>query len=216
MIIPAINVQGIEEFVRRVRLVRQDAKMVQIDVVDGIYATPKNFARPSIAASELHSKQIDVHLMVESPEQAVEEWIPVSPARIAFHPEPSDNPESLIKHIQQKNIAAGVVLSPEKLPSSIEEYIPYVDFLLLLGVKPGRSGQQFDNRTLERVHAIHTMHPDLLIGVDGGVTESLIYPLKKAGASFLVMGSTIFSAPDPRNILQELQRSYTNTKYQYY
>lgn len=208
MIIPAINAQGIEEFVRRVRLVRQDAEMVQIDVTDGIYATPKNFARPSVAASELRPEQIDVHLMVNTPEQVVEEWIPVSPARIAFHPEPSDTPISLIKRIQQENIAAGIVLSPDKLPSSIEEYIPSVDFMLLLGVMPGRSGQQFDNRTVERAHAIHTLYPDLLIGVDGGVTASLIRPLKEAGASFLVMGSAIFSVPDPRDTFRELQQKY--------
>lgn len=202
---PAVNVSAAEELRRRIRLVRDAAWMMQIDVADGILAQPKNVADPRTVAAELPPEKTHIHLMVEDVAAALDAWCPISPRRITFHVETSQAVPLLLERLHSDGIERGLALGPE---TPLERAVPHaraIDFLLFVSVPPGRSGQTFDPTTPGRVRLMHERFPRLRIGVDGGVKRDLFEPLVRAGVSSVSIGSAIFSSDDPLGEFTRLQ-----------
>ncbi len=203
---PTINVYAREEYRERLRLVRDIAELVQIDVIDGIFAKPMNFSDVATTARVLPGRRVHVHLMVEDIAASAERWIPLVPRRITCHVEVAQSLPTFFGRLREAKIERGLALRPQTSLDRIAPYLPDIDFLLFVSVPPGPSGQAFDPHTIERVRTIHARYPQLPIGVDGGVTGPLIAPLIDAGATSLSFGSAIFTAPDPQEALREYQR----------
>lgn len=209
---PAINVYSKEEFRRRLRLMRDLADTIQIDVADGVFASPKNFTDIKTIEREVPPGKIHVHLMVDESEEYLEQWRPVAPRRITVHVEAERDLVSVLTLLRAEGIERGLALGPSTPLERVLPHIREIDFLLFVSVPPGKSGQQFDPATLERVRTMRERFPKLPIGVDGGVTRELLRPLAEAGATSVAIGSALYDTPNPRLTFVEFRELLGSTR----
>ncbi|NBS41366.1 hypothetical protein EBS80_01785 [bacterium] len=146
--------------------------------------------------------------MVENPLPIVEAWREHvnGTKRAIVHAEISRPFGTVIEHIREMlKLEGGVAVNPETPLKDIENVMHQIDMLLVMGVRPGMSGQDFKGESvLEKIRAARNHRADLAIEIDGGVTPALIGPLAKAGATHVCAASAIFNAADPTATLREL------------
>lgn len=177
---------------------RAGADYIHVDVMDGHFV-PNITVGPLVvqAARRVTSLALDVHLMIERPENYIDEFRAAGADIITVHFEASKHVHRLIQQIKQCGARAGVSLNPATPLSSLEEIISDVDLVLLMSVNPGFGGQSFIPRSLEKVARLRRMldvqaaPPEL--EVDGGVNASNIRQLVERGADVLVAGSAVFN-----------------------
>jgi len=189
---PAINVYSREEYIRRIGLVKNLAKIVQFDVIDGIFAQPGNFNDPRIIFHELDSSKVHLHFMVNDTMREIKKWIVYHPKRITLHIESPDFSEKQIEILKAERIGVGLACVPSTPLEKLVPFLDKVDFILVLSVPPGRNGQKFSHNTFKRVHALRVKFPKVTLGVDGGIGQQQIRSLVDAGVSSIAIGSAIF------------------------
>ena len=178
------------------------ASMIHIDVMDGNFV-PNITMGPVIinGIRKATDLLLDVHLMINKPENFISEFINVGSDLITFHVEATKNPLNLIKQIKDEGLKCGITLKPSSDISLIENYIENVDLILIMSVEPGFGGQKFIPDMLDRIHHIKDMTNKLIskpnISVDGDVKLSNAKKIIDAGADILVAGTGIFGTPDP-------------------
>ena len=178
------------------------ASMIHIDVMDGNFV-PNITMGPVIVNGIRKATDLllDVHLMINKPENFISEFINVGSDLITFHVEATKNPLNLIKQIKDEGLKCGITLKPSSDISLIENYIENVDLILIMSVEPGFGGQKFIPDMLDRIHHIKDMTNKLIskpnISVDGDVKLSNAKKIIDAGADILVAGTGIFGTPDP-------------------
>lgn len=197
-VIPAILVYDPIEFRRRIRAVEGQVDLVQIDVTDGQFVHYDNFADPKDIRGIRTPIKYEIHLMTESPERLIPRWASIpNVSRIVFHIEATADPERVIRAIRKRKREVGLALNPTTPLSKIIPHIPLVDFVVVLGVTPGRSGQPFQPRALKKVRSLRRRYPHLMIEVDGGVNSQTAPGIFSAGASAVAAATAIFQTPDP-------------------
>jgi ribulose-phosphate 3-epimerase len=143
---------------------------------------------------------IDVHLMVEKPEEYIESFARAGANLVTIHPETTQDVLACIRHIHSHGMQAGIALNPDKPLNLIEKYIESLDLILLMSVHPGFAGQSFIGSSLEKIAEarclIDTKNPLVALGIDGGIKESNISSVVAAGADFCIIGSGLFHAAD--------------------
>lgn len=208
-IIPALLVESEKEFEKNLRAVENDCEFIQIDVLDGtLFENTTWFDPKSIGALKTKVK-IEAHLMIENPIPIVEEFKKFVPTftRAIVSAEMHRPLGAVVGHIKDiLKIEIGVAINPETPLHEIEEVLHRIDQLTLMAVHPGKQGQVFDPIVIEKIKQAREHRKDLIIEVDGGITEKLIEPLIKAGANRLCVGSMIFRSADPADKLKELNK----------
>ncbi len=178
------------------------ASMIHIDVMDGNFV-PNITMGPVIinGIRKATDLLLDVHLMINKPENFISEFINVGSDLITFHVEATKNPLNLIKQIKDEGLKCGITLKPSSDISLIENYIENVDLILIMSVEPGFGGQKFIPDMLDRIYHVKDMTNKLIskpnISVDGDVKLSNAKKIIDAGADILVAGTGIFGTPDP-------------------
>ncbi len=181
--------------------VRGGADLIHYDVMDGHFV-PNITAGYEILSHirKRVSLPIDAHLMIENPDKYIPKFVEAGANWISVHIENNPHIHRTIQLIKELGAKAGVVINPGTSLSLIEEILHYADYVLLMSVNPGFSGQTFIERSLERLRILKEMrdaiNPDCLIEIDGGIKESNIKDVVLAGADVVVVGSGIFSAKD--------------------
>lgn len=187
------------------------ADWIHFDVMDHHFVPNLSFG--SVICHSLRKAgikaPIDVHLMVEKPEQYIESFARAGANLITFHPEAANDVAGCIQHIHSHGMQAGLALNPDKSLSLIEDYITSLDLLLLMSVFPGFAGQSFIENSLAKIsdarRLIDLKNPNMVLGIDGGIKESNIASVAAAGADFCIIGSGLFHATDYRDHLQRLR-----------
>lgn len=184
-------------------LVRGGAGMLHIDVMDGHYVPNLCLSFDQAAAIHRHCPQLpmDVHLMTASPFAWLDKLAEAGASWAAFHPDSTSFGVRLITRLRELGIRPGVALSPAQPTVVLEELLPLVDYVLLMGVEPGFSGQSFLPRTLERIRQLDKLRGDtgleFSILVDGGIDHVNGPVCAAAGADILVGGAFVcFGQPD--------------------
>jgi ribulose-phosphate 3-epimerase len=186
------------------------ANFLHLDVMDGRFV-PNLTWGPKIIADlrKLSPLVFDAHLMIVEPERYVDEFAAAGCDRIAFHLEATPHAQRLLTHIRQLGAKPGLAICPQTPVAMLQDVIGDCATVLVMSVNPGFSGQKFIERTyakvLEARHLIDECKVECLIEVDGGVGESNAKALVEAGADVLVMGSTLFDAPDPGAELRRIR-----------
>ncbi len=198
-VIPAILAENEKDFSGKANQAAAFAKAVQIDVLDGTLFGKSCWADPKIIAASHYPFRFDAHLMVARPDAIVDDWIVAGAKRIIVHREASGNIGKALERARKFNREFGLAFNPETDLAELEEFIAFVDYVLLLGVDPGAQGRAFHPDTIGRIHGLRTAHPDIKIGVDGGITDTahLAHELIAAGADELIVGSALWKAKDP-------------------
>ena len=209
-IVPAFLVTSEKEFEEKLRLIEKDCSLIQVDVLDGsLFENVSWFDPVAIGALNI-PVEIELHLMVENPIPIIEAWqkhVPSFKRAIvtAEMHRPNGVVTAYIKDILKLEV--GIAIDPETPLKEIEEVLHEVDQLTIMGVHPGKSGQTFDGAyLLDKIREARHHRPDLVIEMDGGVTDVLVGPLAKAGVNRICAASMIFNAPNPAEKLQALNK----------
>ncbi len=186
------------------------ADIIHLDVMDGHYVPNMSFGFPVIArVRQITNLPLDAHLMVTNPAVYVDRLAQIGVQMISFHQECEHHSHRLIRHIRSLGIKAGLALNPGTPLHTIECLLPELDFVLLMSVNPGFSGQSFIPAVLDKTRSLQAMiasvRPDILIEVDGGVSNANSGDLTQAGADILVSASYIFSSADYKSAISALR-----------
>lgn len=177
------------------------ADWLHLDVMDGQFVRNLTFGPSLIAALRPHTNLFfDTHLMTNTPEKLVAEYIKAGSGRISVHPETTSMDETLAL-IHALGASAGIVLNPETPAEACKPYLDRVDLVLVMTLpETGFGGQGFVMDRLPKIEAVQTLVKEsgrrIHIQVDGGVTAQSAPLAVAAGADVLVVGSAIFKQPD--------------------
>ncbi|MGV2941062.1 ribulose-phosphate 3-epimerase [Mesobacillus sp. LC4] len=180
---------------------RGGADYIHVDVMDGHFV-PNITIGPLIveAIRPVTKLPLDVHLMIENPDQYIEAFAKAGADYITVHVEASRHLHRTVQLIKSTGVKAGVVLNPATPVDSLKHIIEDVDMVLLMSVNPGFGGQKFISSVLPKIKQVKeladALNPDLEIEVDGGVNEETAKLCVEAGANVLVAGSAVFNKED--------------------
>ena len=188
------------------------ASYIHVDVMDGHFA-PNLTVGPFIVDWVRKSTKlpIDAHLMIENPDNFIGAFAGAGANMISVHPEATYHLDRTLNYIRQAGCQAGVVLNPATPLAMIEEVIAAVDYVLLMSVNPGFSGQKFIPSSLDKLRRLRNLirmkFSPARIEIDGGVGLGNAAEVVAAGAEILVAGSAVFGAENPAEALKELLRA---------
>ena len=175
---------------------------LHIDVMDGHFVKNISFAMPVIKSIRKYTDLFfDVHLMIDNPEEYIDDIIDSGADGVTFHIEAVDKPYECIEKIKKRNKFAGISFSPDTSVDAVLPYINDVDMILAMTVYPGLGGQKYIESVNDKIRALRAAAgEDFLIQVDGGVTQDNIDSILEAGANVIVAGTCVFEGNIEENI----------------
>jgi ribulose-phosphate 3-epimerase len=154
---------------------------------------------------------MDVHLMIQSPENFVEQFAEAGADILTVHVENCSHLHRVIELIHSAGVKAGVALNPATPASAIEEIIPFIDLVLVMTVNPGFGGQSFIETMPAKIEKVRKMldaaQSAAELEVDGGINPVTARKVVKAGADVLVAGTAIFSREGIENAMEEMKKA---------
>ncbi|WP_195953743.1 ribulose-phosphate 3-epimerase [Clostridium saudiense] len=178
-------------------LENNNIKTIHVDIMDGKFVPNISFGFPILKCiRDLTNLKLDVHLMIEEPIRYIDEFAKNGADLITVHIEGNYHIHRVIQEIKNKGIKAGIAINPGTPIGALEEILPLVDLVLVMGVNPGFGGQVFIEKSLKRIGELKRIKEENLfsfdINVDGGVKESNFETILEAGANNLIVGSDVF------------------------
>jgi ribulose-phosphate 3-epimerase len=182
------------------------ADMVHVDVMDGHFVPNITIGIPVVKSlRKCTSLLLDVHLMIENPEDYTDGFADAGADIITFHIEAAVHAHRLVEKIKSRGIRAGVALNPATHHNAIEYILNEVDMVLIMTVNPGFGGQKFIESMIPKIAAVSGRGAD--IQVDGGIGADNISKVIAAGANIIVAGSSVFGSGDPAKAIRELREA---------
>jgi len=202
MIAPSILSADFARLGEEIAAVEQaGADVIHIDVMDGHFV-PNITIGPLVVAAVRRTTglPLDVHLMIENPDQFIEDFASPGADWISVHVENNPHLHRTVNRIKKKKKKAGVVVNPSTPLALLDEILSEVDFVMLMSVNPGFGGQSFIPSVVNKVkrlrHMITTRQLEIGIEIDGGISPTTIGEVAAAGANIFVAGSAVFGRQD--------------------
>ncbi len=187
------------------------ADYIHIDVMDGHFV-PNITVGPFIveAVRRATTLPLDVHLMIERPENYISAFAEAGSDIITVHAEATPHLHRVIQAIKEQGVRAGVSVNPATPVQLIEPVIADVDLVLIMSVNPGFGGQAFIPSALDKIKQARKMLDKVRsraeLEVDGGIKVSNIQAASKAGADVFVAGSAVFGSDDYRKTIRAMRK----------
>lgn len=193
-------------------LSKQDIDLIHIDVMDGIFVENKTLSFYEYSnVLKYSNKPLDVHLMVSDVKKYIDEYAKLNPKYITFHFEAVSDVRSIINYIKNLGIKVGMSIKPSTAIDEIQDYLPFLDLVLIMSVEPGRGGQKFIPNTIKKIDDLKAIKDidsyNFLIEVDGGINDETICNCKNA--DICVVGSYI-TKNDYATSIKILRNNYKN------
>ena len=187
------------------------ADVVHVDVMDGHFVPNISIGIPVVESLRKATRlPLDVHLMIENPEEYIEDFIRAGADRVLVHEEATVHLDRALSMIREQGAQAGAVINPATPVAMLSDVLDKVDSVLVMSVNPGFGGQKFIPRAFEKIRQLNQWRAryngDFRIAVDGGVELDNIGELAQAGANTFVAGTSIFHTPDPAAAMRQMRK----------
>ncbi|MDQ2871188.1 MAG: ribulose-phosphate 3-epimerase [Acidobacteriota bacterium] len=186
------------------------ADVVHVDVMDGHFVPNLTLGPPVVAALKRATRlPLDVHLMIEKPEESLDRYLDAGADWISVHVEATRHLQRCLDVIRRGGARAGAALNPATPVAALSDSWEDLDYAVVMSVNPGRGGQAFLPHSVEKVRnlrqAVLEAGSRASIEVDGGVDLSNAAGLANAGAEILVAGTSVYGQDDPRAAIERLR-----------
>tara|TARA_Y100000590_G_scaffold456021_1_gene605728 strand:- start:92 stop:751 length:660 start_codon:yes stop_codon:yes gene_type:complete len=216
MIIPAVLPTTIHDVERRVGLVKDYVDRFHVDVADGYFAPVETW--PIINRNgfqdivngdrrlpNYEDVDYEIHLMVQDPEDHIDEWIAAGATAIIAHSSMLEAPHLVNKKLKSSGVEFGIAVTPTEYQMVDDSLFELADFVLVMGSDNiGHHGVSLSDESVEIIKTIAKNYQKP-IGIDIGVNRNTIDRLHNAGATRFVSGSAVFGTADIDDSLDKLQ-----------
>jgi ribulose-phosphate 3-epimerase len=186
--------------------------LLHLDVMDNVFVP--NFTFDFEAASKIISKSslaVDAHLMVADVDLIAVQYAELGCASVTIHAEATENIPQTLKNIRAAGSRSSLGIKPNTQIEQYADCLDLVDMFLIMTVEPGFGGQKFMENMMDKVRKTRTMIGDrpIWLQVDGGISMQTIEMALEAGADTFVVGSAVFNAPDPAQMVLDIRKFAT-------
>jgi ribulose-phosphate 3-epimerase len=213
LIAPSILSADFTRIEEAVKLVESSgADLVHVDIMDGHYVPNLTFGPRLVSLLKKKTAlPLDVHLMVDNPNDVIPWFIEAGADWISIHIEASKHLRQDVSLIREAGRTAGLALNPATPLHTLNDIIKEIDFVLLMCVNPGRGSQPFIESSHEKIRSLRRWMKEhelkALLEIDGGVNLRNIQSLVKDGAQVFVAGNAVFNHPDPREAVRQMKET---------
>jgi ribulose-phosphate 3-epimerase len=219
-IAPSILASNFARLGEEIRMVEQaGADVIHVDVMDGHFVPNISIGIPVVES--LHKAThlpLDVHLMIEQPEEYIEDFVRAGASRVLIHEESTVHLDRALAMIREHGAEAGAAINPATPVMMLSEVLDKLDTVLVMSVNPGFGGQKFIRGALEKIRQLNQWrsryNASFRIEVDGGVDLENVAELAQAGANTFVAGTSIFHASDPAGATRQLRKLASEARSQ--
>ncbi len=178
------------------------AKILHVDVMDGQFVPNITIGLPIVKSiRKITDLTIDCHLMIVEPNRYAAEFVRAGADMVSVHVEADPHLQRTLTEIREAGGQAGVAINPATPLSSLEEALPFADFILLMSVNPGFGGQKYIHTSTDKLRRLRQMIDERAlqtrIEIDGGIDASNIEKIVAAGAEIIVSGTGVFGKGNP-------------------
>ena len=189
--------------------IAQVSDLLHLDVMDDVFVP--NFTFDFEAASKIISESslpVDAHLMVAEVDQIAVQYAEIGCASVTIHAEATKNIPSTLKNIRAAGSRSSLGIKPNTPIEDYAEFVDLLDMYLIMTVEPGFGGQKFMENMMDKVRKTRKIIGDrpIWLQVDGGISMNTIEMALDAGADTFVVGSAVFNAPDPAQMVIDIRK----------
>lgn len=185
------------------------ATVLHVDVMDGHFVPNITIGLPVVKSlRKATNLTIDTHLMIEEPNRYAVKFVEAGADMVSVHVEADVHLQRTLVAIREAGGQAGIAINPATPLSSLEEALPYADFVLLMSVNPGFGGQSFIPTSMDKLRRLKRMITDrglnVRIEIDGGIDAGNIAEVVASGAEIIVAGSAVYGRGNPTESVKDL------------
>ncbi|OGU33760.1 MAG: ribulose-phosphate 3-epimerase [Ignavibacteria bacterium GWB2_35_6b] len=211
LLAPSILAADFSNLAQQIRMAEMGgADWIHCDIMDGKFVPNISFGPLVVNTVKGITKlPVDVHLMIEKPDNFLEDFIKAGADYITVHQEEIVHLNRTINRIKELGAKAGVVINPATPVNTLNDILEFVDMVLVMSVNPGFGGQKFIESSLNKIKELASIRKTkgykFLIEVDGGVDAGNIKKISDAGCNVFVAGSSVFGADNISAAAMELK-----------
>lgn len=185
------------------------ATVLHVDVMDGRFVPNITIGLPVVKSiRKITDLTIDCHLMIVEPSRYAAAFVEAGANMVSVHVEADVHLQRTLTAIREAGGQAGIAINPATSLTSLEEALPFADFVLLMSVNPGFGGQKFIHTSMDKLRRLRRMIDErnlpTRIEIDGGIDQSNIKNIVAAGAEIIVSGTGVFGKGKPTEGVREL------------